>query len=48
MRWGTTEELQLLIALRNEGLAPEEALSYLRRYALTILALFGLTEDHEA
>lgn len=42
-----TEELRLLIALRNEQPAPGEALSYLRRYALAIVALLDLMGDDE-
>ncbi|MEU9120581.1 hypothetical protein AB0C96_12090 [Streptomyces sp. NPDC048506] len=42
-----TEELRLLIALRNERPTPGEALSYLRRYALAIVALLDLMGDDE-
>ncbi|MFE2157083.1 hypothetical protein ACFW9M_04630 [Streptomyces lydicus] len=42
-----TEELRLLIALRNERPDPGEALSYLRRYALAIVALLDLMGDDE-
>ncbi|MFJ9416701.1 hypothetical protein ACIRPT_21265 [Streptomyces sp. NPDC101227] len=41
------EELRLLIALRNERPDPGEALSYLRRYALAIVALLDLMGDDE-
>lgn len=42
-----TEELRLLIALRNERPSPGEALSHLRRYALAIVALLDLMGDDE-
>ncbi|HBF84504.1 MAG TPA: hypothetical protein DD420_32625 [Streptomyces sp.] len=42
-----TEELRLLIALRDEEAPPGEALPYLRRYALAILALLELMGDDE-
>ncbi|AIA06712.1 hypothetical protein [Streptomyces noursei] len=42
-----TEELRLLIALSNERPDPSEALSYLRRYALAIVALLDLMGDDE-
>lgn len=41
------EELRLLITLRNERPASGEALSYLRRYALAIVALLDLMGDDE-
>ncbi|WP_370418985.1 hypothetical protein AB8O64_11045 [Streptomyces sp. QH1-20] len=40
-----TEELRLLLALRDEQTPPDEALSYLRRYALAILAVLDLMGD---
>ncbi|WP_254068880.1 hypothetical protein [Streptomyces sp. TM32] len=40
-----TEELRRLLALRDERPAPSEELSYLRRYALTIVALLDLMGD---
>ncbi|GHF33429.1 hypothetical protein GCM10010218_13160 [Streptomyces mashuensis] len=40
-----TEELRHLLALRDEQPAPEDALSYLRRYALAILAVLDLMGD---
>ncbi|MFG2865490.1 hypothetical protein [Streptomyces sioyaensis] len=42
-----TEELRLLLALRDEQPNPYEALSYLRRYALAIVALLDLMGDDE-
>jgi hypothetical protein len=42
-----TEELRLLLALRDEQPSPAEALSYLRRYALAILAVLDLMGDDE-
>ncbi|MEV7383860.1 hypothetical protein [Streptomyces lydicus] len=42
-----TDELRQLISLRNERPAPGEALSYLRRYALAIVALLDLMGDDE-
>ncbi|MFI0155786.1 hypothetical protein [Streptomyces lydicus] len=41
------EELRLLIALRDERPHANEALSYLRRYALAIVALLDLMGDDE-
>lgn len=41
------EELRLLLALRNERPDPGTALSYLRRYALAIVALLDLMGDDE-
>lgn len=40
-----TEELRHLLALRDEQPGPDEALPYLRRYALAILALLDLMGD---
>ncbi|MCX4966326.1 hypothetical protein OHA98_16065 [Streptomyces sp. NBC_00654] len=40
-----TEELCHLLALRDERPAPDEALSYLRRYALAIVTLLNLMGD---
>ncbi|MEG3630011.1 hypothetical protein [Streptomyces poriticola] len=40
-----TEELRLLLALRDEQPSPAQALSYLRRYALAILAVLDLMGD---
>ncbi|MCL7381274.1 hypothetical protein [Streptomyces sp. 35G-GA-8] len=40
-----TEELRHLLALRDEQPDPDEALWYLRRYALAILALLDLMGD---
>lgn len=42
-----TEELQRLLALRNEQPAPSEALSYLRRYAMEITRVLDLMGDDE-
>ncbi|WP_235464269.1 hypothetical protein [Streptomyces platensis] len=42
-----TDELRQLIALRNERPAQGEALSYLRRYALAIVALLDLMGDDD-
>ncbi|MEU0715610.1 hypothetical protein ABZ498_00325 [Streptomyces lavendulocolor] len=42
-----TEELRLLLALRDEQPPPDEALSYLRRYALAIVAILDLMGDDE-
>lgn len=42
-----TEELRLLLALRDEYPSPDEALSYLRRYALAIVAILDLMGDDE-
>ncbi|MET7802781.1 hypothetical protein [Streptomyces decoyicus] len=41
------EDLRLLLALRNQRPAPDVALSYLRRYALAIVALLDLMGDDE-
>ncbi|MEV7384381.1 hypothetical protein [Streptomyces lydicus] len=41
------EELRLLIALRDERPHPDEALSYVRRYGLAIVALLDLMGDDE-
>lgn len=41
------EELCILLALRDEQPDPDEALPYLRRYALAILALLDLMGDDE-
>ncbi|WP_149180494.1 hypothetical protein [Streptomyces sp. TRM49041] len=40
-----TEELRGLLALRDEQPTPAQALSYLRRYALAILAVLDLMGD---
>ncbi|MFF9313867.1 hypothetical protein ACF1BS_23530 [Streptomyces sp. NPDC014748] len=42
-----TERLRFLLALRDERHEPAEALSYLRRYALAILAVLDLMGDDE-
>ncbi|WP_256076495.1 hypothetical protein [Streptomyces sp. BpilaLS-43] len=42
-----TQELSLLVALRDEEVSPGEALPYLRRYALAILAVLELMGDDE-
>ncbi|MFF2852973.1 hypothetical protein ACFVT5_42830 [Streptomyces sp. NPDC058001] len=42
-----TEEVGLLLALRDETPAPDAALPYLRRYALAIVGLLDLMGDDE-
>lgn len=42
-----TDELRRLLALRDERPSPNQALSYLRRYALAIVALLDLMGDDE-
>ncbi|WP_406003401.1 DUF6415 family natural product biosynthesis protein [Streptomyces sp. NBC_00829] len=42
-----TDELRRLLALRDERPSPDQALSYLRRYALAIVALLDLMGDDE-
>lgn len=40
-----TEEMRLLIALRDERPAPDNTLAHLRRYGLAILDLLDLMGD---
>ncbi|MGW3957327.1 hypothetical protein ACWEKM_42065 [Streptomyces sp. NPDC004752] len=40
-----TEELRLVLVLRHEQPSPAQALSYLRRHALAILAVLDLMGD---